>query len=184
MGRSRGQILWLAIFVAGAIFQLWRDSPVDVVVYLVVALLIFLSSQSRFQVLEFQAIRFPTVALALLLAVLVFLFGSIHSWLVTVTFLMLAPMLIRIAWQRDLSALQPIDDASRRSSRIWSGIGLLACVCELGNYFASDYTHNDEAYPTITVLVDPIVANAWGKAAFVIVWAGIGTGLLRVSTKR
>lgn len=67
---------------------------------------------------------------------------------------------------------------------IWFVIGTLTCIFELGNYFASDITHDDKSFPTLTVLVDPIVANSWGKVVFVVVWAGIGAGLLRVSTKR
>lgn len=182
--KVRGTTLWLLIFIAGAVFQLWRGSPVDTVIYLVVALLVILSSLSSFKIPGFRSTRFSSWALLLLIATLGSSLLPIHSWPITTIYLMLVPVIIRIAWPRDLPTSQLRDDASRRSSMIWSAIGILVCICELGNYFASDYTHNDKAYPTITVLVDPIVANAWGKVVFVLIWAGIGAGLFRVSTKR
>lgn len=182
--KTRNTAGWLFIFVVGAIFQLWRGSSVDAVIYSVVALLVFLSSQGRFQIPEFEATRFPNAAFLLLVATLVFIFLPTHSWQDAAVFLILLPILVRIIWQRDFPAPPEMSTALRRSSKIWITIGLLTCVCELGNYFASDLVHNDKVYPTITVLLDPIVADTWGKVAFVTIWAGIGAGLLRVSTKR
>jgi hypothetical protein len=182
--KTRGTVFWLVIFVGGAVFQLWRGSPVDTIIYLVVALLVFFSSQHRIQIPAFKETRFSSAAFLLLVAMLVFIFLPIHSWIVSIIYLILVPFLFRIIWQQDLPVLHKPNSALRRSSKTWVTIGLLTCVCELGNYFASDFTHNDKAYPTITVLLDPVVADTWGKVIFVIIWAGIGIGILRVSTQR
>lgn len=182
--RVRGPIIWLSIFVLGGVFQFWRRSQIDTVIYGVVIVLVLLAVQERFRILKFGSTRFANAITILLLATLVFIFSPIHTWQIAVVYLLLALLPLKIAWQRDLGSPQDSDSAMQRSSKIWSVIGLLTCVCELGNYFASDLTHDDKAYPTITVLLDPIVADRWGKVVFMIVWSAIGVGLLRVSTER
>lgn len=70
------------------------------------------------------------------------------------------------------------------NSVVAATISLLTCILESVNYFASDATGNDKAFPTITVLVDPIVASNTGKLGFILLWSLAGAGLLRVSTKK
>lgn len=182
--RTRGAILWLVVFVLGALFQFWRRAPVDTLAYSLVALFVLVSAQKKFRTPQFGAIRFSTTVIILLVSTTVFIFSPIHSWLATVFYLILAPVALRVAWQQDFEPLRASDAALRRSSRIWFVIGSLTCISELGNYFASDYTHDDKAFPTITVLVDPIVAETVGKTIFVVIWAAIGVGLSRVSTAK
>ena len=182
--KLRGPVLWLVVFIGGAAFQLWRGSPVDTLVYVSVALLVTLAVQERLRTPEFSATRFATAVSILLVATLVFILFPIHSWPTAVFYLLLVPVLLRIIWQKESAPSQDSTMAMRRSSKIWFAIGSLTCICELGNYFASDITHNDKAFPTLTVLLDPIVADKVGKVIFVTVWAVIGAGLFRVSTEK
>lgn len=182
--KLRGPVLWLVVFIGGAIFQLWRGSPVDTLVYALVALLVILAAQEKFRTPEFSATRFMIAASTLLVSTLVFLLFPIHSWTTAVLYLLLLPMLLRIIWQKESKQSQGSTSALKRSSKIWFAIGSLTCICELGNYFASDITHDDKAFPTLTVLVDPFVADRLGKVIFVVVWTVIGVGLLRVSTAK
>lgn len=182
--KLRSAALWLVVFICGAAFQLWRGSPIDTIVYTAAALLVLLAVQKRFRTPEYDATQFTIAASPLLLFTSVFIFFPIHSWIVAACYLLLVPVLWRIFWQGETMPLPRSTNAARRSSVIWFALGSLTCVCELGNYFASEITHDDKSFPTLTVLVDPIVANSWGKVAFVVVWAGIGAGLMRVSTKK
>lgn len=182
--KLRGPVLWLVVFIGGAAFQLWRGSPIDTVVYASVALLVIIAVQERLRTPEFSATRFTTAASTLLVSTLVFILFPIHSWPTAVFYLLLVPVLLRIIWQKESKPSQGLTSALRRSSRIWFTIGSLTCICELGNYFASDITHDDKAFPTLTVLVDPIVADRLGKLIFVTAWAVIGVGLFRVSTAK
>lgn len=182
--KLRGPVLWLVVFIGGAAFQLWRGSPIDTVVYASVALLVIIAVQERLRTPEFSATRFTTAASTLLVSTLVFILFPIHSWPTAVFYLLLVPVLLRIIWQKESKLSQGSTSALRRSSRIWFTIGSLTSICELGNYFASDITHDDKAFPTLTVLVDPFVADRLGKLLFVAVWAVIGVGLFRVSTQK
>lgn len=180
--KLRGPALWLVVFFGGAAFQFWRGASIDTVVYVSVALLVIVAVQERFRTPEFSATRFTTAALILLVSTLVFILFPIHSWPTAIFYLILVPVLLRMIWKKDSRPSQSSTSALRRSSKIWFIIGSLTCICELGNYFASDFTHDDKSYPTLTVLVDPFVADSVGKVIFISVWMAIGVGLFRVST--
>jgi len=182
--KLRGPVLWLIVFIGGAAFQFWRGSPTDTLVYASVALLVIVAAQEKLRNPEFSATRFTTAASTLLVSTLVFTLFPIHSWLTAVFYLLIVPVLLRIIWQKESKPSQGPTSALRRSSKIWFAIGSLTCICELGNYFASDITRNDKAFPTLTVLVDPFVADRLGKVIFVAIWAAIGVGLFRVSTAK
>jgi predicted membrane protein len=182
--RLRRRTLWLIVFVTGAVFQFWRESPIDALIYSFVAALILLAELPRFESTEFRALRLRSLTVILLFSTLVFLIFPIHSTLTAVGYLVLIPMLMGVVLQKDRPTTIGSTSAVRRSSKIWFTIGSLTCICELGNYFASDITHNDKAFPTLTVLVDPFVASNGGKIVFVLLWAWIGFGLLRMAAER
>jgi len=177
-------MLWLIVFIGGAVFQLWRGSPVDTLVYSVAAVLVILSIQTRFKNFHLSAPRPNIVVTALLLCTLVFLLFPIHSWPTSVCYLLLVPILLKVVLRTDSPPEHDSTSALRRSSKIWFGIGSLTCICELGNYFASDITHDDKSFPTLTVLVDPFVADKAGKVIFILLWTAIGVGLFRVAAAK
>lgn len=180
--KLRGPVLWLVVSIGGAAFQLWRGSPIDTLVYSAVALLVIVAVQDKIEMPEFSSTRFVTAASTLLVSTVVFILFPIHSRVAAGCYLLLVPVLLRIAFKKESTSPQDSTEALQRSSRLWFAIGSLTCICELGNYFASDFTHDDKSYPTLTVLVDPFVADSVGKVIFVIVWMAIGVGLFRVST--
>ncbi|MFZ2227504.1 MAG: hypothetical protein WA090_07460 [Candidatus Nanopelagicaceae bacterium] len=81
------------------------------------------------------------------------------------------PLLLSISWRSHDDDREPISPNRQFTSRIWIFLVLLLCVSELGNYFWSDFTGSDIKYPTLTVLVDPIVASTAGRIGFVFIWA-------------
>ena len=182
--RLRSPILWLVVFFGGAIFQFWRGATVDTLVYLSVALLVIVEVQERFRIPEFRAIRFTTATSTLLAGSLVFILFPTHSWPSAITYLVFIPVLLRIIWGEGSKSALISTSALRKSSKIWFVIGVLTCICELGNYIASEITHDDKSFPTLTVLIDPIVAGSVGKIVFVLMWTLIGIELLRVSAAK
>lgn len=180
--KLRGAILWLIVFTLGAAFQLWRGSPIDTLIYSIAALLVIVMIQDKFEIPEFGASRFGEVALILIICGGFFTIVPIHSWLTTACLLVLVPALLKVIFGKESIASQNSTKALARSSKIWFVIGSLTCLFELGNYFASEATHDDKTFPTLTVLLDPFVADSVGKVIFVAVWTAIGVGLIRVST--
>jgi len=181
---SRTSTLWIIALFGGTIFQYWRGSQIDTLVYAIVTALLLLASHDILEIPKLEAISLGTSVSILLVCTLAFIFFRIHTMPTTVFCLFLVPLLLMNIWRNDANDDSFSTPALRRSSWIWVTIGLLTCFAELGNYFAAAVTHNDKAYPTITVLVDPLVANNAGKIVFVVLWSMIGVGLFRVSEKK
>jgi hypothetical protein len=57
----------------------------------------------------------------------------------------------------------------------WVRLGLFLCVWELWNFTAG----NNDHYPTLSSLLDPVLADPLGRLAFAIVWMSSGAWLLR-----
>lgn len=181
---SRNSTLWIITFFIGTIFQFWRGSQIDTLVFAVITSLLLVASQEILELPQLRATNFATSSGILCLFTLVFMIVGIHSVLSAIFYLALVPLVLRNMWRSDSIIEVASTPAMRRSSMIWFTIGVVTCLAELGNYFAADATHNDKVYPTITVLVDPFVAHNAGKIIFVFLWAIVGVGLFRVSAKK
>lgn len=182
--KSINSTLWIITYFIGTIFQYWRGSQTDTLVFATVAALLLLASQNILEIPKLKEIGLKTSIFVLFICTLAFVVFRIHSMPSTAFYLLLVPLLLMSMWRNDTIEVLESTPALRRSSWIWFAVGVLTCLAELGNYFAADATHNDRAYPTITVLVDPFVADNVGKIFFIILWSMIGVGLLRVSEKK
>lgn len=181
---SRTSTLWIIAWVIGTLFQFWRGSQIDTLVFATITALLLLASQDILEIPKLVAIGFRTSVAILFVCTFVFIISRIHTFPSTIFYLALVPLILKNMWRNDAFDDLPSTPTIRRSSWIWFTIGLLTCLAELGNYFAAYVTHNDKAYPTITVLVDPFVANYAGKIFFVSLWSFIGVGLFRISEKK
>ncbi len=180
----RNSTLWIITFFIGTIFQFWRGSQIDTLVFAGITSLLLVGSQEIFELPNLRATNLATSLGILLLCALIFTIVGIHSVLSAIFYLALIPIVLMNMWRSDSITEAESTPAIRRSSMIWFTIGVVTCLAELGNYFAADATHNDKVYPTITVLIDPLVAHNEGKFIFVLLWAVIGAGLFRVSVKK
>ncbi len=181
---SRNSTLWIITFFIGTIFQFWRGSQIDTLVFAVITSLLLVASQEILELPNLRATNLATSLGILFVCTLVFTFVGIHSVLSAIFYLALISVVLMNMWRSDSISEVESTPALRRSSMIWFTIGVVTCLAELGNYFAADATHNDKVYPTITVLIDPLVAHNGGKIIFVLLWAIIGVGLFRVSVKK
>jgi hypothetical protein len=184
MRNPRASTLWIITFFTGTIFQYWRGSQIDTLVFATVTALLLLASYEVFNLPIVEDTSLITSIGILCICTMVFMLTRIHSIPSAISYLALVPLLLKNLWRSDSKRTEASTPAIRRSSRVWFTIGLLTCLTELGNYFAADATHNDKVYPTLTVLVDPFVANSVGKLLFVFLWAIVGVGLFRVSVKK
>ena len=66
------------------------------------------------------------------------------------------------------------EPAGRRSVVVWSGLGVLAGVVELGVFLGP----NDTAHPTLSTLADPVLATYPGRVAGYLLWIGAGLWLV------
>ena len=57
-------------------------------------------------------------------------------------------------------------------------------VSELFAYIFATVYKDDTSYPTISVLVNPVLESPYGRAIFLVLWMLIGVGLLQIRKKR
>jgi hypothetical protein len=176
--------VWLVVFVLGAVFQWWRGSKLDFVIYCSIAILLLMALQHKFHIPSIGKPRFIFSAWWLALSSCIFMFTVIHSTASTIASLLLLPLLASIIWQGEERVNASPSSARRFTSRFWTLLALILSLSELGNYFGSDFTGSDSKYPTLTVLVDPIVASASGRIGFVFLWSLTGIELLRGSIRK
>lgn len=176
--------LWVVVFILGALFQWWRGAFLDFFIYGAIATLITLAIQRRMESPQLKGLRFSYAAGWLALSTCVLMFAPIHSVESTVTSLLLLPLVMWIILGLSDAANSTSDKVERLSSRIWILLALVACLSELGNYFGSDFTGSDSKYPTLTVLIDPVVASTAGRIGFIFLWSLVGIELLRGSTQK
>ncbi|MBI3430088.1 MAG: hypothetical protein HY050_08575 [Actinobacteria bacterium] len=176
--------LWLAVFVIGAGFQWWRGSKGDFVIFGLIALLLILSLIRESEITYLGNPRFVIAAWWLALSTSILMISQIHSVASTVSLLLLLPLLLSIIWRKEVSKHSPPTERRRITSRLWISLALLLSLSEMGNFFGSYNTGNDLQYPTLTVLVDPVIYSTAGRIVFVFLWSLIGVELLKGSTER
>jgi hypothetical protein len=57
---------------------------------------------------------------------------------------------------------------------VWIALGVSACLLELGVFLWG----NDDAHPTLSILVDPVLATYPGRVLGYVAWLGTGAWLV------
>ena len=71
-----------------------------------------------------------------------------------------------------------------RARLIWAILALLLTAWEFMANILGQLVNSLHIYPTISVLIDPMLDTIYGQAAFVVLWLLIGIGLLRLWERR
>lgn len=171
-----------------ASFQTWRGAYVDGILFyaLVLMLVIDRLTGGRIRILR-QPILAPkvvTLAITGTLA-LILVVAPRHGWVDLVTMVAIGVVVLILAWEPAPAHRALPEPSLKRSALVWSILGVGLCVWEaLAFIFSVTMPDGDENYPTVSVLLDPMVENTWGRIFFVGLWLAGGLGLLRFWSKR
>lgn len=128
----------------------------------------------------------PTSAVilfSLLMAVVLFLVPR-HSLLSMIAMVALIPIGIALLLYRDEKVQRQPSHIMMRSRIIWStwavGFALVELVAYVGSKLSGDLTE----YPTISVILDPVLDTGIGRATFVVLWLAAGVYLFGIRRKR
>lgn len=181
-------VLWIAVLTIMASFQTWRGAYVDGILFycLVLMLVVDRLTGGRIRILKepIVAPKIVTLGITGTLA-LVLVLAPRHGWVDLVTMVAIGVVVLILAWEpaAPKEALPP--QALKRSALTWSILGVGLCVWEaMAFIFSVTMPDGDENYPTVSVLLDPMVENTWGRIFFVGLWLAGGLGLLRFWSKR
>lgn len=177
---------WVVVFVMMALFHVWRQSWQDVAIFGIAALVILT------QVFGLTRIGFPaqpklsvwTIAPIVGLSALILYLSPRHgleNFLVLMFFVVVGiPLLMYKDAARQYPAKLPI----RRSRLVWSLWALGLALNELFAYLGSKLSGSLEDFPTISVILDPVLDEPLGRAVFVALWLISGIYLFGVRRKK
>jgi heme exporter protein D len=93
-------------------------------------------------------------------------------------------LVISLIWSREHSERIVRDKRIRRSELLWVILAAALALWEFGANILGIQFKSLYVFPTISVLVDPMLDSQGGKAIFVCMWMAMGLGLLRLVRQR
>jgi hypothetical protein len=177
---------WLPPMVFVAIFHYMRGSFIDAWIFLVGSLLLVADWKRWIKVGMPERPRFKrwTVLLAISIAVSVLFFSKRGGWQDVVLLLALAPIALSLVFYRDHGPKPSSTPLMNHTRWIWLTLAVVLCVSELFAYIWANAFKDDKTYPTISIIVNPILESPYGRGLFLAVWMLIGVGLLQVWRKK
>lgn len=106
-----------------------------------------------------------------------------HSEIHAIVVLAVLPLALRFAWYSDRGPKDKPDARIRRATQVWvtACIGIL--IWEFAANILGQLDGSLHSFPTISVLVDPLLDNVVGQAAFVALWLAVGIAFLKLWKK-
>lgn len=181
----RGFNPWVVIFVGTALFHAWRGSVQDIIIFGLSATLILTQVFGMHRLGFENQPQFSTWAIAavvLLSAVMLFISPrhELVNFLVVLAFI---PIGIALVMYRDRPAPQPRRQVLR-ARLLWGFWAALFALTELVAYVGSKLSGDLTLFPTISVLLDPVLDTQLGRAVFVALWLMAGVYLFGVRRRR
>lgn len=179
---SVSAILWICVLTIMASFQTWRGAYIDGVLFyaLVAMLVIDRLTGGRIRILK-QPVTAPkvvTLGITGTLA-LVLIVAPRHSWIDLVTMVAIGVTVLILAWEPAPDRRELPEKALKKSALAWATLAVGLCVWEATAFILSVTMPLGTDYPTVSVLLDPILENIVGRIFFVLLWLAGGLGLLR-----
>lgn len=177
---------WTLIFALTTLFQIYRGTLSDVLIFGVITAL--LSAQQSKRVKNFGLpFRFALTPRTIFFVVASGLFLYVtprHSAYMAFWFLASAPLVAAVAISHDEPQGAPDHKSARRAEVLWSVWAIAMALAEFIAYVCSRLFSNEKAYPTISVLIQPEFTGGAMKALFIVLWLPTGIWLLSQGVKK
>lgn len=164
---------WAILFAVITAWHIWRDALADGVIFgLATAVLVTESFRPRLLGTTHRiAVRGAVGLLVGSCLTAFFTVAPRYSPAVKTVVILCGIVAFRMAWfhmhQRPRPALTP---RQRTSIHLWLGAATFLLLVEFGAYVGAVVSGSDADYPTITVLLDPVIDHWWGRALFASAW--------------
>jgi hypothetical protein len=106
-----------------------------------------------------------------------------HTPLQAIIVLAILPLALRFAWYSDRGPKDKPDERMKRSRMAWAAGGVGLMLWEFAANIFGQLDGSLHSFPTISVLIDPILDNIFGQAVFVVLWLLIGVTFLKIWKK-
>lgn len=185
---KKSTVLWLLTLAIMAGFQWWRGARVDGVLFTAVVIILVIDllngSPAEPQLRRLILPRGVVVACATIVGITL-TFTPRNSWFDLIAVIIAGAGVMLLTWTPPTNRELRPDHAVRRSATLWAIMALTLCVWEaLALVFSAtsalEATIALQAFPTVSVLLDPFLESWIGHVFFVACWLLAGLGLLRL----
>ena len=168
------------------IFHVMRGAYGDAAIFLMGSLILIADWKKwfRWEMPERPKLSKTPVLLAILLASSILFFSERGGWQDTVLLLALAPIALFMVYYRDHGPKPSSTKLMNRTRWLWLTLATILCVSELFAYIWANAFKDDESYPTISIIVNPVLESPYGRGIFLVVWMLIGVGLIQPWRKK
>lgn len=176
---------WVVVFVGMALFHTWRGSVADIIIFGVGAVLILSQVFGMYSLGLSTQPTFPTWSISMVVVVSALLLyvsprHGLVNFLVLIAFVPIGYLLVMY---RDRVHRVP-SPQDLRGRLVWAIWAIVFALIELVAYLGSKMVGDLSVYPTISVLLDPVLDTPLGRATFVALWLMSGVYLFGVRRKR
>jgi hypothetical protein len=178
--------LWVAAFFLTALLQVFRGAIGDTTIFITATVILLLSGTAlrnwdfpAGQFTKSKPLLYTTVALMIALTAI-----PRHTALMMAVFFALLVPLVLLAWGDHTEYKTKATPRIRRARLMWIIWAVSMCLWEFSANILGQLEGGKYIYPTISVLVDPLLDGPIGKTGFVVAWLLIGYGLIKVSPKK
>ncbi|MFM6980148.1 MAG: hypothetical protein ACKOWE_01930 [Micrococcales bacterium] len=176
--------LWIWAFLINLGLQVFRGSVGDTVIFSIFSILLIFASRSRKNTEWLNRLRFKyVIELSLVIGALIIV-TPWHTGLIAGLFIVLLLLVLVLIWTREHTERAPRDRRIKRAELLWISWAVGLALWEFAANLLGIFNDNLYEFPTISVLVDPMLDSWGGQAAFVSLWMALGIGLLRLVRQR
>ena len=180
--RSSTTVSVAIVIITGA-FHIYRGVPREAYMFFAVGALIALADSHLLPTPQPRMVWLPGPLASLPLAAAAAAAWSLLPVRSTGQGLLLAAIGVTVLaigwWHGDAETSLP--EPMRRTAALWAGLGVALCLWELAAYLVAQWRGNETDFPTISVLLDPIVEIPIYRAVLLALWLILGCALLRWS---
>ena len=177
---------WLPVFAFVTLFHIIRESYSDALIFAVGSMILILDwKKIRFwRMPKRRAVKGGVLALVVALGCSVLFFSERGGWQDVLLLLALGPAAIYLVYFQDRGPKPSGNGTMVRTKWIWMSLAIFMALSELFAYIWAEVFKDDQTYPTISIIVNPILDSPYGRGLFLLLWILIGLGLLRSGRSR
>ena len=177
---------WVWIFFITALFQIFRGSLGDAVIFGLATALIAAATTgfARANILERKQVRLLLSLPAVVTLIAVLTVIPRHTGVQAAIFLVILTGSLALVWHKDDGVKLKAEKDVKYSRIVWAALCVGLMLWEFAANIFGQLVDSLSAFPTISVLVDPMLDTIWGQGGFAAIWLLIGFGLLRLGSRR
>lgn len=178
--------LWVLVFIGTAFFHIWRGSVEDAYIFGTASILM-LSQVMGFTNIGFKQkphLSIWVIAILVIAVAAVLYLAPPHSFWSAITLLALLPTGLALIFYVDAKAHPSPSKQVLKARLSWGLWAFVFAVIELIAFIGGFLTSDDSSFPTISIILDPVLETQLGRAVFVALWLMAGIYLLGVRKKR